>query len=488
MLVDALKIAFPTIVFNTDLENSIPTTINFSIFGLSSKELMNVFDAAGISVSGGSACNSKETSYSHVLVSMKLPEWRCASAIRLSFGFNTLKEEIIQGVQAILSAGKALRNSCLNLACNIENDTYDSIPQPHFVHGLLQLKAEDSNTWLLIDSETKNCVVIDPTEENLNRVLSFIQCRDLVVSAVLDTHSHADHESTRTLLLEKLKIYDLAKDNLGWPTDGDILDFYSNSWQIERIKIPGHTLDSVCYLVYNKKYLDNPIFAFVGDTILCGGLGRTDFRISGTKQFYTSLHLLDKYLNPNTLLCPAHDYNNSFATTWGIEKENNKLLFKVLNSYNMISYDDFCKEKELLDSQLTSFVQQGKIVCGLIDANLLSSKKELPVIFSEDINSERFIIIDIRERAESLLFKEWEIFGLKIKPLNIPMSQITNLMCDLLQNKVKYSGKKIALVCSTGSRSLYIAESFRRIGLKSVWSVSGGMAFSMLKSAEKLQA
>ncbi len=488
ILVDALQKAFPSIIFNTDLNYSVPTTLNFSIFGLTSKELMNVFDAAGISVSGGSACNSKSVNYSHVLVAMNLPEWRKASGIRMSFSFATTKEEILKGAQNILSAGKALRNSCLNLACNIENDSFDIVPSQDAFHGLLQLNADYANTWLLVDSVTKSCIIIDPTDENLERTICFVKCKNLQVDAILDTHSHSDHNSSRKILTKKLNIVDKAKNILGWPVDGNILDFNSNSWEIERLETPGHTLDSVSYFVFDKSNPVKPLFVFVGDTILSGGLGRTDFEISGIEQFYFSLHLLNKRLDENALLCSAHDYNNSFATTWSVEKKSNILLQKALNPYNTMGFYEFCRDKKIIDSQLSLSKEQGKIVCGLINSNFISCSENLPVISPDKINIKDCILIDIREKAESLLFKEWYTFGFDKQPMNTPMSQITNLMCDLLQGKEYYLNKKIVLVCSTGTRSLQIAKSLRRIGFQSVWSVSGGVAFSKLKNDERLPA
>ncbi|WP_161998129.1 aminotransferase class V-fold PLP-dependent enzyme [Silvanigrella paludirubra] len=486
ILLNALNEAFPSIEFNTDLEESVPTTLNFSIYGLLSKEIMNAFDAAGISISGGSACNSKSIEYSHVLCAMNLPEWKKASGVRLSFSMMTTKNEILNGVQAILAAGKAFRNSCLNLSCSIENNNLDKIPDKSSFHGVIQFQYDYSNTWLLVDSNTKNCIIIDPTIESMDRIASFIQCRNLSVQAVLDTHSHADHESSRKKLLNKLNLIDNSNDILGWPGDENILLFNSNEWEIERLGTPGHTKDSVSYLVYNKTNEEKLEFVFVGDTILTGGLGRTDFGISAVNQFYNTLHLLNKKFDDNVLLCPAHDYNNSFATTWGVEKNTNKLLEKAINPFNVMSLNEFCEEKKLIDSELCSNKVQGKIICGLIQSSVHIEDKSEPTINPEKLNNEDFILIDIRDKTESLLFKDWNIFGIEFEPISIPMIQITNLMIDLLQKKSNFLNKKIVLLCSTGNRSLYIAKSFRRMGFQNVWSINGGVAFSRLRSDEKL--
>ena len=479
ILIKSLQNAFPSIEFNTDLESSVPTTINFSIYGLFSKEIMRVFDAAGISISGGSACNSKSVEYSHVLCAMNLLEWKKASGVRLSFSMLTTHEEIIKGSQAILAAGKALRNSCLNLSCSVENDKMDLIPDQNAFHGIMQLQFDNSNTWLLVDIFSKNCIIIDPTRESMERIINFVQCRNLQVQAILDTHSHADHESSRKNLVRKLNIEDNAKDSLGWPSEKNTLNFLSSYWEVERLETSGHTLDSVCYLVYNKLNKNKLEFAFVGDTILAGGLGRTDFRISGIEQFYETLQLLNKKLTDNTLL--------SFATTWGIEKTTNELLEKALNPFNVLGVNEFCEKKKIIDSELSSKSIQGKIICGLIDSSLYIASENSPLINIDEIIKHDFIMVDIRERAESLLFKDWGIFGLKCEPINIPMTRISNLMCDLLQKKENFLDKKVALLCSTGNRSLYIAKSLRRMGFNSVWSINGGVAFSRLKSDEFLK-
>ncbi|HEV6966079.1 cysteine desulfurase family protein, partial [Roseateles sp.] len=54
-LASALREAFEGVVFNADPEISLPTTLNFSVPGVSSRVLLDLFDAASIRVSGGSA-------------------------------------------------------------------------------------------------------------------------------------------------------------------------------------------------------------------------------------------------------------------------------------------------------------------------------------------------------------------------------------------------------------------------------------------------
>jgi cysteine sulfinate desulfinase/cysteine desulfurase-like protein len=85
-LADALRDAFPAIVFNAPFEHALPTTLNFAVPGLPSKELLDLFDAAGVRVSAGSACSAAKVAPSYVLEAMGLPLWRSGGAVRLSFG------------------------------------------------------------------------------------------------------------------------------------------------------------------------------------------------------------------------------------------------------------------------------------------------------------------------------------------------------------------------------------------------------------------
>ncbi|MBD8532700.1 MULTISPECIES: aminotransferase class V-fold PLP-dependent enzyme [unclassified Massilia] len=85
-LVASLRAAFPGIAFNAPFDHALPTTLNFTVPGRSGKALLDLFDAAGIRVSAGSACSAAQAAPSYVLVAMGLPHERCANAVRMSFG------------------------------------------------------------------------------------------------------------------------------------------------------------------------------------------------------------------------------------------------------------------------------------------------------------------------------------------------------------------------------------------------------------------
>jgi cysteine sulfinate desulfinase/cysteine desulfurase-like protein/rhodanese-related sulfurtransferase len=108
-LAAALADAFPGLVFNAPLAQCLPTTLNFSVPGLGSSTLLNLFDAAGIHASGGSACSSGKAEPSHVLTAMGVPSWQAGSAVRLSFGLASDADFIAQACARIRACGAALR-------------------------------------------------------------------------------------------------------------------------------------------------------------------------------------------------------------------------------------------------------------------------------------------------------------------------------------------------------------------------------------------
>jgi cysteine sulfinate desulfinase/cysteine desulfurase-like protein/rhodanese-related sulfurtransferase len=107
-LAAALRAAFPGLVFNAPFDHALPTTLNFTLPGRSGKALLDLFDAAGIRVSAGSACSAAQAAPSYVLLAMGLPEERCANAVRMSFGPLTDDVFIDAACARIARCGQAL--------------------------------------------------------------------------------------------------------------------------------------------------------------------------------------------------------------------------------------------------------------------------------------------------------------------------------------------------------------------------------------------
>lgn len=210
-LADALKRAFPTVVFNNDFAVSVPTTLNFSVAGVSSRDIMDVLDACHIRVSSGSACSSKVTR-SFVLDAMGLDSWRSESAIRLSFGPATTQAEIDEACQRLQQAAAALKQSCLIVADT--NDDNDGL-----LDGVVQLRYDDQCSYLLIDRAARQMVVIDPHPALAGRIENIVRCQGYQIPAVLSTAVEGEIANAAAMLRDMLPLPEQQTDLFGWPED-----------------------------------------------------------------------------------------------------------------------------------------------------------------------------------------------------------------------------------------------------------------------------
>ena len=147
-LAQALRAAFPGLVFNAPDALSLPTTLNFSVRGLSSKLLLDLFDAADLRVSGGSACSASKAAPSYVLQAMDLPAWQTQAAVRLSFGALDSPEFIAAACARLRRCGEVLRVRGLG----------SEAPAP--THASPAAPAASASTWALADDLAESVDVV----------------------------------------------------------------------------------------------------------------------------------------------------------------------------------------------------------------------------------------------------------------------------------------------------------------------------------------
>jgi len=461
--------AFPNIVFNHSFENSVPTTINFAIPGFSSKEVMDLFDAANIRVSSGSACSSKVTR-SFVLDAMRLPVWQSESAIRMSFGPAMTQEQINEACTRIAFAAQALGQSCLTIDTNIIADKTE-------LEGLLQFKVGGSCSWLYVDKKAKSAIFIDPLPELTARLQTLLTCQGLNLVAVIDTHGHADHLSCRCTLADE-HLSEQQTNSLGWPTNSETTtihgEHYSyialgDKWLI-KVNTPGHTGDSISLLLCDPVNASTGKlvvhYAFCGDLILMDSLGRTNFSTSSAPAMYTSLQLLKSLIGTESLICPSHDYNNEFTTNITAEMSRNSLLSQVIA--NEINIEKFSIQKTFMDTHIVD--QSGsEIMCGALIGDCLKTpvreynSRSLAKALQQKNNIR---LIDIREAHEYALQHDESFEN------NVPLTQLV----EFVQQHQQYKQEQLVLVCRSGSRSQLAAQALARLGFEHVGHLKGGYA------------
>lgn len=89
-----LKAADPAAVVFADSVDRLPNTLCIASPAVPSDNMVIALDLDGFAVSAGAACSSGKVARSHVLTAMGVSAELAASAIRISFGWNTKDEEL----------------------------------------------------------------------------------------------------------------------------------------------------------------------------------------------------------------------------------------------------------------------------------------------------------------------------------------------------------------------------------------------------------
>jgi cysteine desulfurase len=91
--VELRRIVPRAVVFGAAAER-LPNTMAFAVPGLKAETALIAFDLGGVALSSGSACSSGKVRRSHVLEAMGLAPELSEGAIRVSFGWNSTKEDV----------------------------------------------------------------------------------------------------------------------------------------------------------------------------------------------------------------------------------------------------------------------------------------------------------------------------------------------------------------------------------------------------------
>jgi hydroxyacylglutathione hydrolase len=179
----------------------------------------------------------------------------------------------------------------------------------------------DNFSYIIADENTKEAAVVD-SSFNSGEIIKIIKAKEFNLKYVINTHGHSDHTAgnveLRSIFGAKIVGYKLSKANFDLPVeDGDALAVGKISIKI--IYTPGHSLDSICLVVDNKKLL-------TGDTLFVGECGRTDFPGGSSKSMYDSLFNKLMKLDDALEVYPGHDYGLKPWSTIGEERKSNYTL------------------------------------------------------------------------------------------------------------------------------------------------------------------
>ncbi|MEL0634935.1 aminotransferase class V-fold PLP-dependent enzyme [Pseudoalteromonas carrageenovora] len=458
---EALKNTFGDITFNHRFEHSVPTTLNFAVNDLTSKEVIDLFDAAGIRVSGGSAC-STGAAQSFVLDAMGASKWQSENAIRLSFGPAATQQDITYACDRIRALKQILQANCL-----IVSDS--TTPQQEVCAlGLTQFRHQGACSWLYV-SDDKHAVIIDPIIELIPRFEKIANTQNLKVAAVLNTHNHQERESATQLLTSVLapRLVKGEVDALGWPIDLAKINLVNDV--LEKVATPGHSEDSVSYLLKNSA--GETRYCFCGDLILPAGLGNTSLKGGDAKAMAQSILTLGTQLSDSSIICSGHDYQQCFAMNWAVQQKQTPLL-SALKS-NDISIDEFAVQKQQYDAQKQVNNTQ---LCGYVNALPKIDTQQLSFNDAKAmLSTDNAYLIDTREPYEHGATNVAQLFNTpNVNTLNIPLSRMANAV---FEGQLSKSNTYI-LLCRSGNRSKVAANNLMQLGYKTVYNLNGGLALS----------
>lgn len=179
--------------------------------------------------------------------------------------------------------------------------------------------ASSTFTYIVFDAYTREAIIIDPVDTQLQRDLAVLKKEGLQLRTVVETHVHADHITSAAALIKHTGAQAATPVGCGIKPaaiqlkNGDVLPFGTQT--LTALHTPGHTAGSMCF-VWN-------IHVFTGDTLLIGGCGRTDFQSGSADALFESVSRVLFALPESTVVWPAHDYKGETSSTIGYEKLHN---------------------------------------------------------------------------------------------------------------------------------------------------------------------
>jgi glyoxylase-like metal-dependent hydrolase (beta-lactamase superfamily II) len=189
----------------------------------------------------------------------------------------------------------------------------------------------------------RQLAVCDPHAELVPTYLNAAERHGVPITAIFETHIHADHPSgARDLAAETgAPIYLHESALVSFPyrplRHGQEIDLGNDYVRV--LHTPGHTTEGVCLVVGDRTRGEEPWFVLTGDTLFVGDVGRADLAgedevARHVSQLYTSLFEVLLALPDDLEVYPGHIAGSACgkgmsgkpASTIGFERRYNPAL------------------------------------------------------------------------------------------------------------------------------------------------------------------
>ena len=337
----------------------------------------------------------------------------------------------------------------------------------------LQLFDPNSSTYtyLLFDEATREAVIIDPVDEQIERDLAVLREHGLKLLWTVETHAHADHITSAGQLAELVGARTAAPSGCSIHTaavqlkQGDVLHFGQE--QVTALHTPGHTAGSMSFLWRNH--------VFTGDTLLINGCGRTDFQSGSPEALYYSLTQVLFALPNATTVWPGHDYHGRTHSTIGAEKLSNpRIAGKSLAEFRAIMEGLQLPRPKRIDEAVPANLHSGL----RHDAGGSELTHPRPAAgYAGDVSPElayrwwtagEAVLVDVRTDAE----REWVGFVPGAVPVawkqwpGMAMNPAFDAGVHAAVQGTEPKAKKVLLLCRSGVRSIAAARRATELGLE----------------------
>ena len=327
--------------------------------------------------------------------------------------------------------------------------------------------ASSTYTYVLFDEISREALIIDPVDVQLERDLATLREYGLKLRWTVETHAHADHITSAGQLAELAGAKTAAPEGCGIRTaaiqlkDGDILSFGDE--RLKALHTPGHTAGSMSYLWREH--------VFTGDTLLINGCGRTDFQSGSAEALFHSLTQVLFALPEATTVWPGHDYQGRSHSTIGAEKADNaRVAGKTLAEFTAVMTALNLPKPKRLDEavpvNLSSGLRHDAGGEALLNARPAPgyAGDVSPQLACQWWQAGDAVLVDVRSDAE----RAWVGFVPGAVPLAWKQwpGMALNATFDEGIKAAVPAGKKVVLLCRSGLRSIAAAQRATALGLE----------------------
>ncbi len=337
------------------------------------------------------------------------------------------------------------------------------------------LGAAACRTYLLECPRTREAILVDPVLDEAEAAARAVEEGGLRLAAVVDTHTHADHESAGSLLAGRFGAPYALHESTAVRTVGERLKdgqvLRAGDLRVEVIHTPGHTPDSVT-LRCGSDLLTGDFLFLAQD-----GAGRLDLPGGDAGAHWDSLLRLAA-LGDDIRVLPGHDYHGLADSTLGAERLRNPRFQRVTREeYTAWQRAVAAPTPDWMLDVIAANLGTGEVHHGAprpaVDcptgsgACATAASGRVPLVSPKAARGRLLaggpFLLDVRE--------PWEFAGRHAEgAVLVPLGSLPSSLDRVAAGRED----EVLVICKSGGRSAQAAEFLIAKGWRRVFSVDGG--------------